>query len=204
LSICGLEAKFVLLNTRDYADQNEYREQSSGPKFDLENTLDVRCLGSADDCSQEKHEDSIAAISMVLPNGLGILFTTVEFGSRPHGEADKVLQQKDNGGDDTKVPMDRVEMWHVVGDLVDFNDDDAGSESQKGKEIERSMDPLANTLLLRSVRGLQGEYGLNQDQNAERLSQGMAGEKVERFGEYADPYEEKQENSGCFRNDTST
>ena len=85
---------------------------------------------------------------MVLPDSLGIVNTSVQARGSPHGEADTILEKKDDGSDDTEIAVNRVEVSTVAFDLVVLDDSHASYENQESHEVEDGVNALADTLLL--------------------------------------------------------
>lgn len=84
---------------------------------------------------------------MILPHLLRVGLAAVQLGKAEHGETDDVLGKEPEGGDNTEVAMDGVEVSPVVDELVDLDADNADGEDGKGEEVETGVDFLANLLL---------------------------------------------------------
>lgn len=110
---------------------------------------------------------------MVLPDLLGVGLAAVQRGDAEHSEPDDVLGQEPERGDDAEVAVDRVEVGAIADELVDLDADDANGEDDEGQEVEAGVDLLADRFLLPRVCRLQDEDRLDEDEQAERLREGM-------------------------------
>lgn len=141
---------------------------------------------------------------MVFPDRFRIGLAAVELGRCPHGEADQILYQDDNGRDDAKVGVNGVEVVELVDNLVVLDDDNAGHEEEKPEEVERGVNPLSDPLLVRRMGRLKNQDRLHQRQDSEGLGQGMAGEKDDRLGQDADPDNDEEQDDASLGEDSST
>lgn len=155
------DTKLLLLDPREHTNKNEQRQNDGGPRLDLQDVfviIGASCITHRD---QQKHQNQIPTVPMVLPDGLGTAFATVQLGRSPHGEAYKVLQQNDNCADNAEIAMGGVEMLAMAGLLVVLNDGHASHQREESKEVERCVDALRNSFLFWRVRRLERENRLD-------------------------------------------
>jgi len=104
----------LFLNSRNNAHQGNDGQQQDSPQLQLQHVLVVRSLNSTGNSSQEEDKDSVAAPAVVLPDSLGVFNTSVQARGSPHGEANTILEKKDDGSDDTEIAVNRVKVSTVA------------------------------------------------------------------------------------------
>lgn len=159
------EAELLLLNSRNNTHQCHDGQQQNGPQLELQYVLVVVSLNSAGNGSQKEDKDSVSAPAVVLPDSLGVVHASIQARGSPHGEANEILKKKDNGGDDSEVTVDGVEVRTVVSKLVVLNDGHASYEDQESREVEDGVHALTNSFLLSCVGRLQTQNRLGQCEN---------------------------------------
>lgn len=135
------------MNSRNNAHQRNDGQQKNSPQLQLQHVLVVGSLNSTGDSSQEENKDSVSAPTVVLPDSLGIVNASVKARGSPHGEADTILEKKDDGSDDTEITVNRVEVNTVAFDLVILDDSHTSYKNQESHEVEDGVNALADTLL---------------------------------------------------------
>lgn len=116
-------------------------------------------------------QQDITAHPMVLVDALGFFRATEEPGSVVLSDADNGLEEEEDVGDETKDGVRGLEVCAAVSDLVVFDDNEGGNESEDGGQIEDSMDVGALLFLLGGVGGLEEEDGLGSEEDAGRVEE---------------------------------
>ena len=94
--------------------------------------------------------------------------------------------------------MGRDEVCAVVGDLVVFDDDEAGDEQVEGEEVEGEVREGAAALLGRGVGWLEDEDALGEGEEGAAVEDGVGGEEDEGVEEYACPDGGDEEDDACL------
>lgn len=86
-----------------------------------------------------------------------------------------------------------MEVRAVVGRLVVLDNGDAGDEEEQGDEVEAGVDALAEPFLGGGAGGLQGQDGLYEDEDGQRLKQWVGGEEDEAAAKDRGPDEDDED-----------
>lgn len=140
---------------------------------------------------------------MVLPDGLGVVLTSIQLRRSPHGEADEVLQQEHYGSNDAEIAVHRVEMRIVALLLVVLNDGNASDEGEERQKVQQAVDTLPEALLIACMGGLEEQNRLYQHQHGEGLGKRVSRKEDERLGEDASPEKHDEEPDAYLRDDAS-
>lgn len=175
-----LKSQLLLLNPGVDTNDDENTDQDERPKLQAHDVEVVIGLRRTDDGRLEEEEERVAADSVVLPDALGLGLAPVQLRRRVHGEADQVLEQEPEGGDDAKVAVYGLEVGAIALELVHLDRDDADGEDGDGQQVEAGVQLLSDLLLLAAVGGLENEDRLHQHEHAQRLGERVYREQDQR------------------------
>lgn len=165
------QAQFLLLDPWQHAHQDNHARGNHSPELDMQNILVEPGLRRRRNRHKTQDQQDIPAHPMVLVDALGIFRATEETGSVILSDTHNGLEEEEDVGDETQDGVRGFEVCAVVGDLVVFDDDEGGDESENGGQIEHGMDVGALLLLLGGVGGLEEEDGLGGEEDAGRVEE---------------------------------
>ena len=108
---------------------------------------------------------------MILPHRLRVLHAPVHGREVVLRDAHDGLDEEDDVGDEAKDGVRGLEVRAGVGDLVVFDDDEAGEEGEDGGAVQEGVDGGALAFLGRGVGWLEDEDGLGGEEDAGRVEE---------------------------------
>ncbi len=105
--------------------------------------------------SKGQNKGHIPTGSVVLVQGFGIVFASIELWGVELREANQRLHDEEARRNEAENGMRRPEVGSAVRDLVVFDNDEAGDKAHNGERVESRVYVCPFILLLRSVCWLE-------------------------------------------------
>lgn len=192
------EAQFVGVNARQDPHGDESHGRVKDPRLNLERVAHEPRVRSGAKRRQQQQQVDVAADAVPLPERPGAGRAAVQRRRGPHGEADEVLAPEEQRQRAAQRAVEAGKVLGAVALLVEVDGGEAGGKSRKGGQVEVRVHGLADALLAGRVRWLQREDGLDEEEEAGDLREGVPREEDQRPRQEAAGQGEGKGDDGCL------